>query len=165
MQSVAYKLIGIALCICCLIVVLLKPLVRSASVYAAPPPRPSVTPRPTPTATPTATNIPSPATKTPLESKPQVATLLLRVHPAQDGLWSVVQWQDASGNWHDVEGWRGTVVNGKTIWWVEQKDFDKGPYRWVVYQGNSNAPIATSQPFQLPDLPQAWLEISVSLPE
>lgn len=86
----------------------------------------------------------------PDKPKPSVATLLLRVEPAQDGLWSVVQWQAPSGNWHDVEGWRGTVVNGKTIWWVEQKDFGKSPFRWVVYKDVSSSPLATSTPFQLP---------------
>ncbi|MDX1521426.1 MAG: hypothetical protein R3264_07350, partial [Anaerolineae bacterium] len=24
------------------------------------------------------------------------------------GAWAVVQWQDSAGNWHDVEGWRGS---------------------------------------------------------
>jgi hypothetical protein len=93
-----------------------------------------------------------------------VATLILRVQPTQEGLWSVVQWQAPSGNWHDVEGWRGTVVHGKTIWWVEPKDFGNGPFRWVVYTMQGSELLTASQSFYLPDLNQSPLIVDVSLP-
>jgi hypothetical protein len=58
--------------------------------------------------------------------------------PEHAGAWSVVQWQDINGNWHDVEGWRGTLdSNGYIRWWVAAKDFGTGPFRWVITGGDS----------------------------
>jgi hypothetical protein len=73
---------------------------------------------------------------------------------------TVVQWQDAWGDWHDVEGWRGTLdgvsadVSGKIVghktWWVAAKDLGKGPFRWQVYRCENGKLLATSAPFYLP---------------
>ena len=58
--------------------------------------------------------------------------------PEHAGAWSVVQWQDSAGNWHDVEGWRGTLdSSGYIRWWVAAKDFGTGPFRWVITGGDS----------------------------
>jgi len=58
--------------------------------------------------------------------------------PEHAGAWSVVQWQDVNGNWHDVEGWRGTLdSHGYIRWWVAAKDFGTGPFRWVISGGDS----------------------------
>ena len=67
------------------------------------------------------------------------------------GAWTIVQWQDSAGGWHDVEGWRGTL-DGPTLkrWWVADKDFGTGPFRWVVIQEPSAAPPHISEPFSLP---------------
>jgi hypothetical protein len=75
-------------------------------------------------------------------------------------LWTVVQWQDAWGDWHTVEGWQGElddvvvnaagVVSGHKTWWVAQKDFGTGPFRWVVTQGKGGTPLAASKSFDLP---------------
>ncbi len=60
------------------------------------------------------------------------------VAPEHAGAWSVVQWQDSAGNWHDVEGWRGTLDSqGYIRWWVDAKDFGTGPFRWVITGGDS----------------------------
>ena len=60
------------------------------------------------------------------------------VAPEHAGAWSVVQWQDSAGNWHDVEGWRGTLDSqGYIRWWVDAKDFGTGPFRWVISGGDS----------------------------
>lgn len=83
--------------------------------------------------------------------EPPAGTLLLNTQPPKDGLWSVVQWQDAKGNWHDVEGWRGTVSNGKTIWWVEQDNWGNELFRWVVLQEQGGETRGISQPFALPN--------------
>ena len=75
-------------------------------------------------------------------------------------LWTVVQWQDDRGVWHDVEGWQGsldeavtgedgTVVGHKT-WWVAHDDLGKGPFRWQVRRDKQGAPIGTSETFDLP---------------
>jgi hypothetical protein len=75
-------------------------------------------------------------------------------------LWTVVQWQDEWSAWHDVEGWRGTLdtvevgkdgaVVGLKVWWVGPGELGKGPFRWLVYQGESGALLAASEPFDLP---------------
>ena len=65
---------------------------------------------------------------------PVVGQIRLHVTPRQGRYWSVVQWQDEQGTWHDVGGWTGAVTTGSIMWWVEEKDFGKGPFRWAVYQ-------------------------------
>jgi len=71
-----------------------------------------------------------------------IGTYIELVAPAHAGAWSVVQWQDSAGNWHDVEGWRGTLDNrGVRRWWVAAKDFGTGPFRWVV-EGAGAVPAA-----------------------
>lgn len=142
-----------------------------AAILSPQPVRADLPPRPTPTSivlTPTATATPAdPTPTTPTDPTPTVqatvqptaaatatripvATLLLKVTKAQAGLGSVVQWQNAQGQWLDIEGWRGAVNHGKTIWWVEPKDWGKAHYRWVVYEAASGKIMATSQPFSLP---------------
>jgi hypothetical protein len=78
------------------------------------------------------------------------AQIRLVVSPDPGGLMSVVQWQGDDGNWNDVEGWRGQVINGITTWWVEPRDFGKDSFRWVVYDPNSGAQLAATEPFALP---------------
>lgn len=75
-------------------------------------------------------------------SAPIGATILLQNAPT--GVWSAVQWQDANGDWQTVEGWQGAVdANGAKQWWVAQKDFGSGPFRWLVGD-------AASESFTLP---------------
>ena len=97
-------------------------------------------------------------------TRPLVAPLILSTDPNRSDLWSVVQWQGAAGNWHDVAGWRGVVDKGRTIWWVEQKDFGKGPFRWVIQQGEDGPVVATSALFTLPSQPQQALVVEVVIP-
>ncbi len=105
--------------------------VFSMPVQAELPPRPTPTPVPVPTS-----------------AAPRGATIVLQT---QVGAWSVVQWQDVNGDWHDVDGWRGAVTDGTVVWWVAQKDFGTGPFRWVAYQSDGGAVMAASAPFTLPD--------------
>jgi hypothetical protein len=74
-------------------------------------------------------------------------------------LWTVVQWQDRRGKWHEVEGWRGTLdeierqgdeYEGSKVWWVSKSDFEKGPFRWLVYRTKGGSLVAESDPFSLP---------------
>lgn len=121
----------------------------ASSAYAALPPRPTKTPiaeeeKPTPEAL--------------------AGTLVLNIEPVQDGLWSIVQWQGAAGNWHDIEGWRGAVRQGETIWWVEQGHWGKTPYRWVVLQEDDGSVLATSETFSLPGSGEK-LVVKVDLPD
>ena len=75
----------------------------------------------------------------------------LQVQNATAGVWSVIQWQDSAGNWHNVDGWQGTLdANGFRYWWVAQKDFGTGPFRWLVTQSQDGPMLGKSAPFNLP---------------
>lgn len=119
------------------------------------------------------------------DSQPNGAHIVLRVFSTSDGvngapegvqsarheLWTMVQWQDSTGSWHDVDGWQGTPDDkDQKTWWLAQDLFGKGPFRWLIYRGSSRGPdgdrlIATSEPFHLPNSPGEKLHIQVSLPE
>lgn len=77
------------------------------------------------------------------------------------GAWSVIQWQDSAGNWHDVEGWRGPLAEGNRRWWVAAKDFGAGPFRWALTQGPGGSLLGVSAPFNLPAQANQTLFVSV----
>ncbi len=82
---------------------------------------------------------------------PALAHIKLSTQSAPAGDWSVVQWQDPTGGWHDVEGWRSELSSGDyQRWAVEAKDFSDGPFRWQVTQGLGGAVLGTSESFNLP---------------
>ena len=137
--------------LCVLLLAALATLPTLATVSALPP-------RPTPQPTP----IVEPAASAP------GALIKLNIQPAaQPALWTVVQWQDRLGGWHDVEGWRGTldqVSNGVgKVWWVARANFDTGPFRWVIYQSPGGKLLAASGNFQLPRYENTAVVIEVSL--
>ena len=122
---------------CTLLIVVLE-LLPTQSVLADLPPR--FTPTPTPT-----------------RRSATGGSIELRVQSDQAGPWTavetVVQWQDGLGDWHDVDGWRGTLDQfytdgGRKTWWVSERDFGTGPFRWVVYEGDDT--LAVSESFYLP---------------
>lgn len=82
-------------------------------------------------------------------AEPVGAYIELQTQIAPAGAWSVVQWQDSAGGWHDVEGWRGPLADNRR-WWVAAKDFKTGPFRWAVTQGQAGSPLGVSAPFNLP---------------
>jgi hypothetical protein len=92
---------------------------------------------------------------------PPGATIELQAQPVRAGMWAVVQWQDSSGNWHDVAGWRGEIADSSR-WWVEAKDFGKGPFRWVVKDGAEGAELGVSVPFHLPGRANETVRVAVS---
>ena len=79
-------------------------------------------PRPTPI---------TPTVPAPVVSNSEGASIQLNVKAANSAtLWTEVQWQDAQGSWHTVEGWRGQLDSisnkvGLKTWWVAPSDFDK----------------------------------------
>src|SRR5512143_1602836 len=97
---------------------------------------------------------PTPATVTPTAAPSSYVRegglIELHVHPLQTGLWTLIQWQDARGQWHDVDGWQGTLDGDLQVWWVAPRDFGKGPFRWQVYRSYGGSLLATSQAFSLP---------------
>jgi hypothetical protein len=124
------------------------------------PPRP---PTPTPLPTPGPTSAPTTST-----GAPRGATISLQAHfPLSafyqwGALWTVVEWQDPDGTWHEVEGWRGTpdeiTLNDQDeviiekIWWVQKSDLGRGPFRWLVYVNEEGHLLTMSEMFHLPDV-------------
>ena len=91
------------------------------------------------------------------------AYIELHVSSAPAGLWTVVQWEDAFGDWHDVEGWRGTLdTDDNKVWWVDKSDLGKGPFRWVVTQNGEL--LATSESLYLPESVGETVEVLIVLP-
>ena len=116
--------------------------------------------------------LPSRATPTPQppdnddDDKPAGAHIVLQVPSAPAGVWTIVQWQDSAGGWHDIEGWQGTLDEGdQKMWWLAPNLFGKGPFRWLVYQSTERDELlATSDLFYLPDAAgkKVWVEVSLS---
>ncbi len=128
------------------------------SVHAAPnlPPRPTLTP----------TSTPAP-TSTPVSPAPNLARILLVAGSAYEGAWTVVQWQDKPGEWHDVEDWQGEVRNGWIRWRVAPKDWNTGPFRWQVYDKADGTLLASTASFTLPTGPYGivWVAPTAIAPE
>jgi hypothetical protein len=116
---------------------------------------PELPPRATPTRTPRADDDDR-------DEKPIGAYIEVRGQGVPDGVWAVVQWQDSAGGWHDVEGWQDTLNKGQ-MWWVAQRDFGKGPFRWAIYQGQGGELLATSESFYLPGSANELVRVEVSL--
>lgn len=79
--------------------------------------------------------------------------------------WSVVQWRDAAGHWHDVDGWQGTFdAAGRVVWWVGPEHLGSGPFRWVVYESPERLhEVGQSEPFYLPSQHRTVLEVGLIL--
>ena len=88
-------------------------------------------------------------------------------------LWTVVQWQDEKGHWHDVEGWRGRLnyvvageggeTVGTQVWWIAESDLGGGPFRWLIFRGEEGGRLATSELFYPPDCNGRTVSVEVSL--
>ena len=139
--------------IMCIVGVLVAAVRLPSATHAAPaalPPRPTTQP------------------SSPTPKPPAGAYIVLRVPSASEGLWTVVQWQDAFGDWHDVEGWRGSLPElhpdwGRQIWWLASEHFATGPFLWLVYDGPDGELLATSEPFYMPQAGGEVVRVEVSL--
>ena len=143
--------------LCALTVVALLP----ALAYAAPEALP---PRPTPA--------PSPIVAPGSGSAGAFIKLRLNLKPGWQTpwqqLWTVVQWQDRFGVWHDVEGWQGTPDEAAAStcskeWWVGDADLGTGPFRWMVYQNRGGRLLAASPAFNLPGAAGATTVVEMAL--
>lgn len=83
------------------------------------------------------------------QETPEPANGRIRV-TTTPGVMTIVQWQDSSGNWNDVTGWRAVATDGTVSWGVEPKDFGKGPFRWVSYGADGYRTVGASDSFYLP---------------
>jgi len=100
------------------------------------------------------------------KDEPVGAHIVLQVPSAPTGVWTIVQWQDSAGGWHDIDGWQGTLDEGdQKMWWLASDLFGKGPFRWLVYQSTRGEKLlAASESFYLPDAEgeKLWVEVSLS---
>ena len=128
------------------------------------PPLPTWTPGPAPVKTPQGASLPF------VGWGGGAIELRVRFGPAAlkrwSEVWTVVQWQDTGGGWHDVEGWRGALdeivgAEGRKIWWVYRQDLGKGPFRWLVYDRAGGKLLATSQSFNLPGISGQTVKVQV----
>ncbi len=122
------------------------------------------------------TNVPTSAAHDELPPRPkpiqddepndgQSAWIQLWPTPVLPKLWTVVQWVDGQGAWHDVEGWRGYLNHPTYISWrVLQSEFGKGPFRWVTYDKADGTVLAISETFHLPTNNGEIRKINVPLP-
>ncbi len=81
-------------------------------------------------------------------------------------LWTIVQWQDGKGRWHDVKGWQAAPEalspgEARLEWAVAPDDLGKGPFRWVVLRGRGGDTVAASEPFMLPSEAGAVEQVEV----
>ena len=133
-----------------LILLLTAVFVAQLFLFSTPGPVAALPPRPTATAVPASA------------SQVSGAQIVLQIESdINNEVWTIVQWQDAQGDWHDVTGWQGTLdANNTKTWWVGEKDFGTGPFRWLVVEENEI--VGTSDPFNLPALPFETLTIMIS---
>lgn len=97
------------------------------------------------------------------DEKPIGAYIELQPQGTPDGVWTVVQWQDSTGGWQGVGGWQGPLDKGRKKWWVSQRDFGRGPFRWATYQDQGGELLAVSESFYLPDTANELVRVEVSL--
>lgn len=125
---------------------------------------PTYTPTPQPTRTSTATDTPRPL---PTNTYPAVlptstvpsdrGMIIIQGQSYLAGLSSRVQWIDGLGRWNDVDNWHGYLdANGRISWIVLSNEFNKGPFRWIVYNFD-NSTRYTSPSFYLPGAGQKLL--------
>jgi hypothetical protein len=132
-----------------------------------PPVSPALPPRPEPVPDAHSTSAPAP-TGGYIELDVQMGEAWAEGGVPWQALWTVVQWQDRLGNWHDVEGWQGTPDRAdseecKKVWWVARADLGKGPFRWVVYQRRGAKLLAQSESFDLPHVVGETVSVGISL--
>ncbi len=101
-------------------------------------PRPTWTRSVPPTFTPTPSAPLSTPTARPPDSTREI-WLRVELAPWCDGrsLWTVMQWQDGLGQWHDIPGWQGpldivTGDIGRKVWVFPATMSGSGPFRWRV---------------------------------
>jgi len=108
-----------------------------------------------------------PATPIPTDPTEAGASIQLITSASLPGAWTVVEWQNAHGDWYEVEGWRGHldegVANMKT-WWVYPENFGETPFRWVIYDEEGGNVTAISDEFTLPTRRREVIKVEVELP-
>ena len=91
-----------------------------------------------------------------------------RASGAWKKLWTLVQWQDGAGAWHDVDAWRSGLQgssdgNGYQVWAVSPSDLGHGPFRWLILRGPQGPQVAASEPFNMPAQPGGTVQVQVQV--
>ena len=128
----------------------------AAPVNAALPPR---TPPAAPTTIPGVPGVPGVRTV----YTPGGGYIELHISSAQPEAWTIVQWLDDNGVWHDVDGWRGMSKAGAIKWWVDLGDFNKGPFRWITFESKNGKHLSDSSSFYLPDATGQTIVVTISI--
>ena len=74
----------------------------------------------------------------------------LQIIAPPSGAYVAVQFQYPNGTWANIDAWTGPLdpmANGYVKYWVDPKDFGKGPFRWVVWDKQGGKVLAMSAPF------------------
>ena len=89
--------------------------------------------------------------------------LIMEMAPA--GAWTMVQWQNNLGGWHDVEGWQGTLDDTISIlWWVAPRDYDTGPFRWPIFDTDElDETLGISDSFDPPESDRELVEVEIRI--
>ncbi len=87
----------------------------------------------------------------------------LTVTGAPIDAWTIVQWQDGNGAWHNVEGWRTALVDGYQLWWLGRGHYGTGPFRWCVLDAPMGSIVAASEPFYMPERSGEWTHVAVTV--
>jgi hypothetical protein len=95
---------------------------------------------------------------------PAGAHIDLAVTGAPIDAWTIVQWQDGNGAWHNVEGWRAALVGDYQEWWLGRNDYGTGPFRWCVLATPMGSIVASSDPFYLPARSGEWTHVTLTVP-
>ncbi|MCA9924742.1 MAG: hypothetical protein KC419_00340 [Anaerolineales bacterium] len=109
--------------------------------------------------------LPPRPTVEPAKAKLPGALIQLQIEGAalgSEGVWTVVQWVDTFGVWHNVDGWQGTVeLDGTQTWWFAEEYLGAGPFRWQVFSTEGGDLLETSDEFNLPDMSGYMLIVPV----
>ncbi len=104
-------------------------------------------------------------TATPEPTRVSLSAIRLSGAGAPATAWTVMQWQDGLGGWHDVEGWRGEFdPDGFKTWRFPEQHFGTGPFRWQVFDRRGGDLWGVSQPFRLPDGRDQMLDLTITPP-
>jgi hypothetical protein len=83
-------------------------------------------------------------------------------------LYTVVQWQDNDGVWHDVQGWQSQLLVPEEqpavqTWAVAPSHFGRGPFRWLVFDREMREVLGVSTTFYLPQTPNTAVSVEIDL--
>lgn len=83
-------------------------------------------------------------------------------------LYTVVQWQDNDGVWHDVQGWQSQLLVQEEkpaiqTWAVAPSHFGRGPFRWLILDHEMHEVLGVSTNFFLPQMSHTSVSVEINL--